>query len=100
MLQAFAAPERLVEMVAKVRGALASDLPQAIKRMQLYLSNPATHKVLYRPIKSNIVEAHGQIQALLDSDYTGEEAAAIALPTPLELKNVLDGICPEEPAAS
>jgi len=98
--QAFAAPERLVEMVAKVRGALASDLPQAIKRMQLYLSNPATHKVLYRPIKSNIVEAHGQIQALLDSDYTGEEAAAIALPTPLELKNVLDGICPEEPAAS
>ena len=46
-LQALAAPERLVEMVGKVRAALASDLPQAIKRMQLYLSNPATHKVLY-----------------------------------------------------
>ena len=56
--------------------------------------------MLYRPIKSNIVEAHGQIQALLDSDYSAEEAAAINLPSPLELKNVLDSICPEEPAAS
>ncbi len=95
-LQAFAAPERVVEMVGKVRDAMSSALPEAIRRMQLYLQNPATHKVLYRPIKSNIVEAHGQIQALLDSDYTKEEAEKIALPLPAELKGVLDSICPEE----
>lgn len=83
-------------MVGKVREAMSSALPEAIKRMQLYLHNPATHKVLYRPIKSNIVEAHGQIQALLDSDYSREEAAQIALPPPTELKGVLDSICPEE----
>lgn len=83
-------------MVKKVRAAMSSALPDAIKRMQLYLHNPSTHKVLYRPIKSNIVEAHGQIQALLDSDYTKEEAASIDLPSPTELKGVLDTICPEE----
>ena len=85
-----------MEMVGKVKEAMSSALPEAIRRMQLYLHNPATHKVLYRPIKSNIVEAHGQIQALLDSDYTHEEAAKIALAPPAELKSVLDSICPEE----
>lgn len=83
-------------MVKKVRDALGKALPEALKRMQLYLQNPATHKVLYRPIKSNIVEAHGQIQALLDSDYTKEESAAVDLPSPDELKVLLDDICPEE----
>lgn len=94
--QAFAVPDRIVETVQKVRTAMSTVLPEAIKRMQLYLHNPATHKVLYRPIKSNIVEAHAQIQALLDSDYTKEEVASVGLPSPPELKSVLDSICPEE----
>lgn len=92
-MQAFAAPERLAEVVAKVREALKTSLPEAMKRMQLYLNNPATHTILFRPIKSNIVEAHGQIAALLQSDYSKEEAAAIALPSPPELSALLDAIC-------
>lgn len=91
--QAFAAPERVKEMVAKVREALDSSLPESIRRMQLYLTNPATHAILFRPIKSNVVEAHGQIAALLESDYTKEEAASIGLPTPDELGRILDAIC-------
>ena len=76
-----------------MREALGGALPQAIKKMQLYLNNPATHAILFRPIKSNIVEAHGQIAALLDSDYTKEEAASINLPSPQELGAILDAIC-------
>ena len=83
-------------MVKKVRDAMGTALPEALRRMQLYLHNPSTHKVLYRPIKSNIVEAHGQIQALLDSDYTKEEVATISLASPTELMHLLDSICPEE----
>ena len=58
--QAFAAPERLAEMAGKVREALAGPLPAAVARMRLYLANPATHAILFKPIKSNIAEAHGQ----------------------------------------
>ena len=58
--QAFAAPERLAEMAARVREALAGALPAAAGRMRLYLANPATHAILFKPIKSNIAEAHGQ----------------------------------------
>ena len=59
-LQAFAAPERLAEMAGRVHAALAGPLPAAVARMRLYLANPATHAILFKPIKSNIAEAHGQ----------------------------------------
>ena len=80
-------------MVGKVREALGTALPECIRRMQLYLNNRATHAILFRPIKSNIVEAHGQIAALLESDYSKEEVASINLPSPQELSSLLDTIC-------
>ena len=91
--QAFAAPERLVEMAEKVREALQKALPTVVAKMRLYLSNPATHAILFKPIKSNIAEAHGQIAALMDSEYTSEEAAKIALTPPQELAALLDSLC-------
>lgn len=38
---------------------------QAVAKMRLYLSNPATHAILLKPVKSNIAEAHGQIASML-----------------------------------
>jgi len=49
--------------------------------------------VLFKPIKSNIAEAHGQIAALLDAEYAPEEAAAAGLTPPAELAAILDGLC-------
>lgn len=64
-----------------------------MEKTKLYLRNPATHAILFRPIKSNIVEAHGQIAQLLESDYTKEEIASIKLPSPQELSSLLDSMC-------
>ncbi len=92
-LQAFASPERLEEMATKVREALNRDLPAVASTMRLYLNNPATHAILFKPIKSNIAEAHGQIASLLDSEYTKEEVARISLMPPQQLAQMLDGLC-------
>jgi hypothetical protein len=92
-VQAFAAPARLEEMVGRVHTALRDSLPAATSKMKLYLNNPATHAILFKPIKSNIVEAHGQIAALLETEYTPEEAAQIGLARPEELKGLLDALC-------
>lgn len=59
--QAFAAPDRVAELVGRVREALATALPEAVGAMRLYLPNPATHAILFKPIKSNVAEAHGQV---------------------------------------
>ena len=69
-VQAFASPERLQEMVQKVQRAMQEPLPKAVDKMKLYLNNPSTHSILFKPIKSNIAEAHAQIAALIDAEYT------------------------------
>ena len=91
-LQAFAAPERVAELVARVRGALHESLPSAVGKMQLYLTNPSTHAILFKPIKSNVAEAHGQIAALLEGEYTAEEVAAIGLTPAADLAALLDSL--------
>ena len=91
-VQAFASPQRVGEMVGKVREALRSTLPAAVARLKLYVRSPTTHAVLLRPIKSNIVEAHSQVATLLASEYTAEEVQAIHLPDPPELAALLDSL--------
>ena len=80
-------------MAVKVREALLKDLPGVAAKMRLYLNNPATHAILFKPIKSNIAEAHGQIATLLDAEYTKEEVASISLTPPQELAHMLDSLC-------
>lgn len=89
VLQAFATPERLREMVQKVQTAMQSVLPKVVSKMKLYLNNPSTHSILFKPIKSNIAEAHAQIAALLEAEYTQQEVQSIQLTTPSALEKLL-----------
>ena len=82
----------MAELVARVRGALSDSLPSAVGKMQLYLTNASTHAILFKPIKSNVAEAHGQIAALLESEYTAEEVAAIGLTPRADLAALLDSL--------
>ncbi len=50
-------------MASQVNDALAGPLPVAINKMRAYLPNPTTHAILFKPVKSNIAEAHGQVRA-------------------------------------
>jgi hypothetical protein len=51
----------VAELVGRVREALHTALPAAVAKMKLYLSNPSTHAILFKPVKSNVAEAHGQV---------------------------------------
>lgn len=88
-MQAFASPDRLVEMVQKVQTAMQTSLPKAVNKMKLYLNNPSTHSILFKPIKSNIAEAHAQIAALLEAEYTQQEIQSIQLTAPSALEKLL-----------
>jgi hypothetical protein len=46
--QAFASPERLAEVVARVNEAMAGPVPAAAAKARLYLTNPATRAILFR----------------------------------------------------
>ncbi|KAL2503381.1 sec34-like family protein [Forsythia ovata] len=71
--QAFATPEKVAELVQKVSSAIQQELPKVMGKMKLYLQNPSTRAILFKPIKTNIVEAHVQVQSLLKSEYAPED---------------------------
>ncbi|KAG2584259.1 hypothetical protein PVAP13_6KG286200 [Panicum virgatum] len=90
--QAFASPDKVAELVQKVAAAIQQDLPKVMTKMRLYLQNPSTRMILFKPIKTNIVEAHVQLQSLLKSEYSTEEMQSISmLPIP-DLQSQLDSL--------
>ncbi|OWM74342.1 hypothetical protein CDL15_Pgr013246 [Punica granatum] len=71
--QAFATPDKVAELVEKVANAIEQELPPVMAKMKLYLQNPSTRTILFKPIKTNIIEAHVQVQTLLNAEYSPEE---------------------------
>ncbi|KAK8973178.1 hypothetical protein V6N11_049525 [Hibiscus sabdariffa] len=90
--QAFATPEKVAELVQKVNSAIQQELPLVIAKMKLYLQNPTTRTILFKPIKTNIVEAHIQVQSLLKSEYSPEEKSTINMVDIQELEAQLDNL--------
>ncbi|WOH11318.1 hypothetical protein DCAR_0830799 [Daucus carota subsp. sativus] len=74
---AFAKPATVAEIVQKVSAALQQELPRVMEKMKLYLQNSSTRTILFKPIKTNIVEAHIQVQKLLESEYSSEELKGV-----------------------
>ncbi|KAI4335148.1 hypothetical protein L6164_013821 [Bauhinia variegata] len=91
--QAFATPDKVAELVQKVRAAIQEQLPMVIAKMKLYLQNSSTRAVLFKPIKTNIVEAHIQVNSLLESEYTEEEIQnVINMISIQDLQTLLDNL--------
>ncbi|KAG7027701.1 Conserved oligomeric Golgi complex subunit 3 [Cucurbita argyrosperma subsp. argyrosperma] len=91
--QAFATPEKVVELVQKVNAAIQQQLPLVMEKMKLYLQNPTTRMILFNPIKVNIVEAHLQVQNLLKAEYSSEEIQEAINMTPIHvLQTQLDNL--------
>ncbi|KAI5674145.1 hypothetical protein M9H77_14509 [Catharanthus roseus] len=74
---AFATPEKVAELITKVNSAIQQELPRVMSKMKLYLQNSSTRAILFRPIKTNIVEAHAQILSLLKSEYSPEDIDSV-----------------------
>ncbi|XP_047261186.1 conserved oligomeric Golgi complex subunit 3-like [Capsicum annuum] len=70
---AFASPEKIAELLQKASTAIDEDLPRVLAKMRLYLQNSSTRAILFKPIKTNILEAHVQVLSLLKKEYTPED---------------------------
>ncbi|CAK7352282.1 unnamed protein product [Dovyalis caffra] len=88
--QAFATPDKVAELVQKVNAAIQQELPMVMTKMKLYLQNPSTRTILFKPIKTNIVEAHIQIQSLVKAEYSSEDQSIIRMTSIQDLQAQLD----------
>ncbi|GMH44082.1 hypothetical protein BSKO_12016 [Bryopsis sp. KO-2023] len=89
---AFASVERVTETVKFVNDSLKSTLPETVAKMKLYLPNQSTHAILFKPIKSNISEAHAQVASIFQREYEKEEVANVGLLAPRDLIDYLEGL--------
>ncbi|KAM7513491.1 hypothetical protein LguiA_003074 [Lonicera macranthoides] len=91
--QAFATPDKVAELVQKVNTAIQLELPRVTAKMKLFLQNPSTRMILFKPIKTNIVEAHIQVRSLQEAEYSSEERERIINMVPMEdLQRQLDNL--------
>ncbi|KAF8388671.1 hypothetical protein HHK36_025351 [Tetracentron sinense] len=90
--QAFATPDKVAELVQKVNASIQQELPSVMAKMKLYLQNPSTRTILFKPIKTNIVEAHLQVQSLLKSEYSSEDIHSIGMVSVQDLQIQLDSL--------
>ncbi|PIA57838.1 hypothetical protein AQUCO_00500034v1 [Aquilegia coerulea] len=89
---ASATPDRVAELVQTVGISIQQELPKVMARMKLYLQNPSTRTILFKPIKTNIVEAHVQLQSLLKSEYSAEEMKNVGIVPMQDLNAQLDSL--------
>ncbi|CAL5328750.1 unnamed protein product [Camellia sinensis] len=54
--QAFATPDKVAELVQKVSVSIKEELPRVMAKMKLYLQNQSTRTILFKPIKTNIMQ--------------------------------------------
>ncbi|XP_018449460.1 conserved oligomeric Golgi complex subunit 3 isoform X1 [Raphanus sativus] len=90
--QAFATPDKVAELVQKVYAAIQQELLPILAKMKLYLQNPSTRTILFKPIKTNIVEAHTQVESLLKAEYSAEEQASVNMISIQDLQTQLDNL--------
>ena len=80
-------------MFANIEEVVKKQVLEIGSKMGLYLQNSSSRTILFKPIKLNILEAHGQVLSLLDFDYTPEEAAQVPILNLPDLQSFLDGLC-------
>ncbi len=69
------------------------ELPEVVQKMGLYLQNQFTFQVFSSQLSQIFLEAHGQVLALVGSEYTPEVAAQIKITNLSELQAYLNGLC-------
>ncbi|KAF5191811.1 Conserved oligomeric Golgi complex, subunit [Thalictrum thalictroides] len=90
--QAFATPDKVAELVQTVGVSIQKELPKVMAKLKLYLQNPSTRTILFKPIKTNIVEAHVQLQLLIKSEYSVEEMENFGIVPLQDLNAQLDNL--------
>jgi conserved oligomeric Golgi complex subunit 3 len=84
--------DKVISVVSAVNRALEGGYAPAVHKLQLYLTKPKTQQVLLKPIKANVMEAHGHFRTLLQQHYTAEQAATVPLRSVEEVQTLLDAV--------
>lgn len=79
--QPFATADTLSQLVSDSLRSLKTKLSSLKRSMSLYLSNPDTEYILFRPVKSHVQTSFEQLLQLIRVNYSEDDQVIIACPT-------------------
>ena len=74
---AFASIGRLSELIAQVKASFCSVMPGVTEKLELYLANPVTQRILLKPVQAKVLDAVGKFRALLEVNFEEAESRAV-----------------------
>eukprot|EP00053_Salpingoeca_punica_P018510 m.181918 g.181918 ORF g.181918 m.181918 type:complete len:779 (-) comp17449_c0_seq1:1349-3685(-) len=75
--QPFATPEKLREIVVSSDNILRQETQTVVGALRVYLRNKDTEMILFRPVKTAVLETYQRLSALVAEHYHSEEDKAI-----------------------
>lgn len=90
--QPFATPEVLKDIVAGAYRDVKLVGKSIQSSLSLYLANRETENILFKPVKLNVQQIYQQLQIILLENYTEEDRAIIAAPTPNQVSALLSAV--------
>ena len=77
--QVFASPDRIKQIIDDVNNRINVQLPTLLSQLKIYINNPITLNILYRPIKDQIMESLQQLTHLINTQYLPEDRSILDL---------------------
>lgn len=65
--QPFATPSVVTKLLEEIRGMLQSGLPVVLEKIALYLENPVTRSILFKPVKTHILDGFRALELNLET---------------------------------
>ena len=97
---AFASPEKAKAVVAKARQALLAEVKPMVAAMRAYVPDESTRAALIGPIRSNVLEAHAQLAALVRDEFSEGDAAIIGAMDAAQAESAVEAALRENTTAS
>lgn len=81
--------DKLKQILEETEKKITEDMTQLLSQMKVYIPNPATQAILYRPIRDQVMESLTQFSNLVTTQYTEEDRTIIQLQTIDRISKIL-----------
>eukprot|EP00301_Raphidiophrys_heterophryoidea_P019710 c4588_g1_i1.p1 GENE.c4588_g1_i1~~c4588_g1_i1.p1 ORF type:complete len:618 (+),score=141.46 c4588_g1_i1:614-2467(+) len=72
--------ENISKVLLQVKPALEEHVPRVVSQMAIYLPDPSTQSVLFKPIKTQIIEAYGSLLSFVQTAFLEDQWRPYNLP--------------------
>jgi hypothetical protein len=86
----FVHPAKLKQLLADVDATMQRVLPELQYSMVTYLPNVTTRAIIFRPIRSHVVDAYAQLQQTISRVYSPSDLISLHLPSSDDIERLVD----------